>query len=79
MIKLIESDRLVPTINKLIKPFATITEYDNWMPKSLQHNKEAELKDFLKHNFSHELGDKIHDWWLEIKPPLAQTPNFKTQ
>jgi len=77
VLKLVESSDFLSTINNLLKPcHANISEYDNWMPKSSHYDKEAELKDFLKYNFSQELGGKIHDWWLAVKHPRASTPNW---
>lgn len=43
------------------------------MPNSSQLNKEAELNDFLKCNFSPELSTEITNWWLEVD---ATTPNW---
>lgn len=76
MMNLIESKNFIGTINKLVNPHATITEYDNWMPKSIHLYKEAELKDFLRHNFSPALADGILNWWLQIKHSKAATPKW---
>lgn len=74
VIKLVESRDFITTINKLIKDTkAVITVYDNWIPKSLNHDKEAELKDFLKYNFKPQLYTDIVKWWL-FKD--ARTPNW---
>ena len=77
VLKLVASDNFIKVINALIMPAkATISVYDNWMPKSLHLEKEAELKDFLKFNISHELEENIHDWWLAVKHGIDQTPNW---
>ncbi len=77
MLKLIESSNFLDNINNLIKPTqASVNAFNNWMPKSIQLDKEAELKDFLKYNFSQELGEKIHKWWLEVMHPMSRTPNW---
>lgn len=73
MLKLIESNHFLISINKLIKPYAEITVYDNWMPKSLHNDKEAELKNFLKYNFDPQLYNKIVNWWLYVD---TTTPNW---
>lgn len=73
MLKLIESDHFLFSINKLIKPYAEITVYDNWMPKSLHNDKEAELKNFLKYNFDPQMYNKIVSWWLHVD---TTTPNW---
>jgi len=74
VIKLLESRDFIGNINKLIKDtMAKISIYDNWMPKSLHHDKEAELKDFLKYNFNPKLASDIVKWWL-FKD--ARTPNW---
>lgn len=73
MLKLIESDHFLSSINELIKPYAEITVYDNWMPKSLHNDKEAELKNFLKYNFDPQLYNKIVNWWLYVD---TTTPNW---
>ncbi len=77
VLNLVNSANFISTMNSLLKSTnATISVYDNWMPKSLHHEKEAELKDFLKYNFPQELGENIHDWWLTVKHANAQTPNW---
>jgi len=77
VLKLVESGQFIKEINALIKPEkVSISVYDNWMPKSLHLEKEAELKDFLRYNFSEKLGDDIHNWWLSVKHPKSQTPNW---
>jgi hypothetical protein len=74
VVKLVKSSNFLMTINDLLKPTkAEIAVYDNWMPKSKHYDKEAELNDFLKYNFSPELGKEITDWWL-FKD--ATTPNW---
>lgn len=73
MLKLIESDHFLSSINNLIKPYAEITVYDNWMPKSLHNDKEAELKNFLKYNFDPQMYNKIVSWWLHVD---TTTPNW---
>ncbi|MBL7906801.1 MAG: hypothetical protein JNL22_17400 [Bacteroidales bacterium] len=77
IIKLVESSSFIETVNSLTKSAALVlTEYDNWMPKGIRQDKEAELKDFLRLNFSKELGENIHSWWLDVKHPKASTPNW---
>lgn len=74
VIKLVESKDFIANINKLIKDTkAKITVYDNWMPKSLHHDKEAELKNFLKYNFTPKLYTDIVKWWVHTD---ATTPNW---
>jgi len=74
VIKLVESRDFITNINMLIKATkAEITVHDNWMPKSLHHDKEAQLKDFLKYNFSPQLSTAIVKWWLH---KYATTPNW---
>jgi len=74
IIKLVESPDFIGEINKLIKTTgAKITVYDNWMPKSIRLDKEAELNDFLKYNFSQELSACITGWWLQVD---TTTPNW---
>ena len=66
ILKLVESDSFLDSMNRLIKSTdAEIKVYDNWMPKSLQLDREAELKDFLKFNFDPKLGSDIFNWWLQ--------------
>jgi hypothetical protein len=77
LMQLVRTKDFTVTINRLIKPVnASITIYDKWIPDANNAEKEAELKDFLKYNFSHELGEKIHDWWLAVKHPMSRTPNW---
>lgn len=77
IIKLVESNNFIESINNLTKPTGLVlTQYDNWMPKSICYDKEAELKDFLRNNFSKELGESVHNWWLAVKHPKASTPNW---
>jgi len=77
LMKLVKAKDFTDSINSLIKSEkASISIYDNWMPDANNAEKEAELKDFLKYNFSPELAEKIHDWWLTVKNPKAQTPNW---
>ena len=65
VLKLVETSDFLNVINNLLETTkAKIEVYDNWMPKSIHYDKEAELNDFLKHNFSTELGAEITDWWL---------------
>lgn len=74
IIKLVESPDFIGEINKLIKTTrAKITVYDNWMPKSIRLDKEAELNDLLKYNFSQKLSTGITEWWLKVD---ATTPNW---
>jgi len=74
IIKLVESTDFIDTVNDLLNGTnAKISEYDNWMPKRIQMDKEAELNDFLKYNFSPELQEKITAWWLHVD---ATTPNW---
>lgn len=74
VINLVESKEFIATINGLIKDTkAKITVYDNWMPKSSKHYKEAELKYFLKHNFQPPLHTDIVKWWLF---KTSTTPNW---
>lgn len=77
ILKLVESADFIKKINSLLKPTgAELSIYDNWLPKSMSLNKEAELKDFLKYNFSKRAGQNIHNWWLNVKHPKASTPNW---
>lgn len=74
VIKLVESRDFITNINTLIKTTkAKVSEYDNWIPKSLHQDKEAELKDFLKYNFSTQLSTDIVNWWLHKN---TTTPNW---
>lgn len=74
IIKLVESPDFIGKINKLILATgAKITIYDNWMPKSIRLDKEGELNDFLRYNFSQELSASITNWWLKVD---ATTPNW---
>ncbi len=74
IIKLVELPDFIGEINMLINPTgAKIMVYDNWMPKSIRLDKEAELNDFLKYNFSQELSTGITNWWLKVD---ATTPNW---
>jgi hypothetical protein len=74
ILKLVESSDFIGEINKLLKTSgARITVYDNWMPKSIRLDREAELNDFLKYNFSQELSASITNWWLKVD---ATTPNW---
>lgn len=74
VLKLVESSNCIKEINTLLKSTkATISVYDTWMPKSVLHNKEAELKDFLKYNFDPLFYNKIVKWWLHVD---ATTPNW---
>lgn len=74
VIKLVESGDFVTNINSLVKTTkAEISIYDNWMPKSLHLDKEAQLKDFLKYNFSEQLSNDIVKWWLHKN---TTTPNW---
>jgi hypothetical protein len=72
--KLIESENFVKLMNSLVrKTGAVISPCDNWMPKGVNYNTEAELKDFLKYNFEPNLSKEIVKWWLEVD---ATTPNW---
>jgi hypothetical protein len=74
ILELVESKDFTHKINPLLKSAgASISIYDNWMPKNRQHGNEAELKDFLKYNFNPALGEGIRKWWLEVD---ATTPNW---
>jgi len=77
LIQLVKAKEFTDILTHLLEPLdASVSIYDNWMPDANNCEKEAELKDFLKYNFSQELGEKIHDWWLAIKHPRASTPNW---
>ena len=77
VIKLVESVNFIANINKLLKGCqAEVTVYDNWMPKSLRYDKEAELKDFLKYNFNLKISSDILKWWLSAETTSARTPNW---
>ena len=57
--QLLKTKDFADTLTHLIETFETsISIYDNWMPDANNAEKEAELKDFLKYNFSQELGVK---------------------
>ncbi|WP_188051101.1 hypothetical protein [Flavobacterium sp. GP15] len=74
MVKLVESSNFLEVINKLLKESnAEINNYDNWIPKSIKYDKEAELNDFLHYNFDHQLPKDITNWWLYKD---ATTPNW---
>ena len=74
ILKLVESSSFLNDINGLLKESgAAVTTYDNWMPKSIRYDKEAELNDFLKYNFSPQLATDITEWWLHKD---ATTPNW---
>ena len=73
MMKLIMSENFLPNLNQLIRPYAKITEYDNWMPKNIHLNKEAELKNFLRYNFEEPNHKDIVSWWLHVD---TTTPNW---
>lgn len=74
VLKLVGSSDFLKVINHLLKSTkAIVTTYDNWMPKSIRYDKEAELNDFLKHNFSPQLATDITKWWLHKD---ATTPNW---
>jgi len=77
LMQLVKTKDFTDNLNKLIEPLnASFSIYDSWMPDANNAEKEAELKDFLNYNFSQELGEKIHDWWLAVKHPRASTPNW---
>lgn len=74
VLKLIDSDHFLKSINELIEETgAKITNYDNWMPKSLNMRKEGQLKLFLKYNFSKQLYTDLVKWWLHTN---ETTPNW---
>lgn len=74
VLDLVQSSSFLKTINALIKDSnVVVSEYDNWMPKNIHLQKEAELKDFLKFNFNPLLYNKIVKWWLHVD---ATTPNW---
>ncbi|MGL2999426.1 hypothetical protein [Flavobacterium sp. RSSB_23] len=74
ILKMVESSSFLNILNGLLKKSgATVTTYDNWMPKSIRYDKEAELNDFLKYNFNPELATAITEWWLYKD---ATTPNW---
>ncbi|WP_417558587.1 hypothetical protein [Mesoflavibacter zeaxanthinifaciens] len=74
VIELVKTRDFITTINRLIEDKnAKITVYDNWMPKSSEFNKEAELKNFLKYNFTPELYSDIVKWWMDVD---TTTPNW---
>jgi hypothetical protein len=74
ILNLVESSNFLTIINDLLRSTkASVTNYDNWMPKSIHYDKEAELNDFLKYNFSPELSSEITKWWLYKD---ATTPNW---
>jgi len=74
IIKLVESSDFIDKVNDLLKGTkAKISQYDNWMPKRVHMDKEAELNDFLKYNFSSDLQNGITDWWLHKD---TTTPNW---
>lgn len=68
VLKLVESSSFLKSINDLLKKSgAQVTTYDNWMPKSISYDKEAELNDFLKYNFSQELSTVINKYYNNNK------------
>ncbi|WP_395044667.1 hypothetical protein [Flavobacterium sp.] len=74
VLDLVQSRSFLATINTLTKGTKTVvSEYDNWMPKNIHLQKEAQLKDFLKYNFDPLLSSKIVEWWLHID---TTTPNW---
>ncbi|NDP28242.1 MAG: hypothetical protein GZ087_12570 [Flavobacterium sp.] len=74
ILKMVKSSNFLNDLNGLLKKTgATVTTYDNWMPKSIRYDKEAELNDFLKYNFNHQIANDITYWWLNKD---ATTPNW---
>lgn len=77
ILKLISSNDFLTTINLLIQETcAVITKQDSWLPIGLTNPREAELKDFLSHNFNPLLGNEIINWWLTEIRPTSTTPNW---
>jgi hypothetical protein len=77
ILNLVSSPAFFTQINKLLLPLgAEVKANDNYFPKSFTDHKEAELGDFLKHNFRDELGPKIVNWWLAVKGTNSRTPNW---
>lgn len=77
VLNLVSSPTFVQQLNKFLFPVnAFMNANDVYFPKSKQKPEEAELADFLKDNFSDELGAKITDWWLAVKGANSRTPNW---
>lgn len=66
VLKLIESDHFLKSINEFIKETgAKITSDDVWKPKGMKEKSEATLTTFLKGNFNQSLGENILRWWTQ--------------
>lgn len=77
LLQLVQSGKFIKTINALLKlSNAKISKYDNWMPRNSIQKEEAELKDFLRFNFSEALGINIIDWWLGENNLSRRTPKW---
>lgn len=77
ILDLVDSPVFLSNINNLIQTTGAIIHYaDNWIPKGYSNPKEAELKDFLKYNFTPQLGQGILNWWLAVPSNMARTPNW---
>lgn len=77
ILELISSNDFIKTINsKIQETGAVINTSDTWRPIGLTDPREAELKDFLSHNFNPLLGNEIINWWLAEIRPTSTTPNW---
>ena len=77
ILDLVSSANFLSDINTLIKGTnAIVQSSDIWIPKGHNNMEEAELKDFLKQEFSSTLGEEIRKWWLAVSTPNTRTPNW---
>lgn len=73
-LKLVQLPDFIDKINLRLKDIkAEVSIYDNWIPKSIYLDKEAELKNFLKYNFDAQKYKDIVKWWLHVD---TTTPNW---
>lgn len=75
LLKLIDSNDFLKTINELIKETgAKITNEDVWKPKGMKNKSESRLNTFLrKFCNKSDLGKSILDWWVVHN---SVTPNW---
>lgn len=74
MLTSLPAKQVSSVLNELVKPIASVTENDHWLPRGLLEPQEAKLgecEEFL----TPELREELTAWWLAVTRN-ANTPNW---
>ncbi len=67
----------VESLNAMLAPScAVVSVEDSWMPRGYDSPDEARLESVDDRFLDQDQRRELHDWWLRVKHPLANTPNL---